>query len=202
MPSSIVTSGAGLRPSYRMESYSDTYYIQQTLEGDIDSFAPLVNKYGSQLYSLIVRIVGNREDAEELAQDTLMKAFRHLASFKGDCSFSTWIYRIAYNTAISHTRKKKQELLAIEDAILSNVSEEEVSEALGQTDSSQQVQWLEEAIGLLPAEERAIILLFYMKKKTIDELVPITGLTPSNLKTKLHRIRKKLFALIKSMEEK
>lgn len=184
-----------------MESYSDTYYIQQTLEGKIESFAPLINKYGPQIHSLILRIVGNREDAEELAQDTFMKTFRHLSSFKGDCSFSTWIYRIAYNTAISHTRKRKQELLAIEETLLSNLSEEEVSEAMGHTDSSQQVQRLERAIRLLPPDERAIILLFYQKEKTIDEVTHITGLTVSNIKTKLHRIRKKLFVLIKSMEE-
>lgn len=184
-----------------MESYGDTYYIKQTLEGKIESFAPLVNKYGPQIHALILRIVGNREDAEELSQDTFMKAFRHLDSFKGNCSFSTWMYRIAYNTAISHTRKKKQEFLAIEETVLSNISEEEVSAALGATGSSQQVQWLEASIRLLPSDERAIILLFYMKKKTIDELTHITGLTASNLKTKLHRIRKKLFVLIKSMEE-
>lgn len=185
-----------------MESYSDTYYIQKTLEGEIDSFAPLLTRYGPQVHSLILRVVGNREDAEELAQDTFMKAFRHLSSFKGDCSFSTWIYRIAYNTAISHTRKKKHELPAVDETVLTNVSEEEISEALGHTDSSEQVQRLEAALRLLSPDERAIILLFYRKEKTINDLVHITGWTVANVKTKLHRIRKKLFVLIKSMEEK
>lgn len=184
-----------------MESYSDTYYIQKTLDGDADSFAPLLTRYGPQVHALILRVVGNREDAEELAQDTFLKAFRHLPAFKGTCSFSTWIYRIAYNTAISHTRKKKTEVLAIEETLLDNVSEEQVTEALGHTDSSEQVRRLETALTLLPADERAIILLFYMKEKTVNDLVEITGLTASNLKTKLHRIRKKLFVLIKSMEE-
>lgn len=184
-----------------MESYSDTYYIQKTLDGETDSFAPLLTRYGPQVHALILRVVGNREDAEELAQDTFLKAFRHLPAFKGTCSFSTWIYRIAYNTAISHTRKKKTEVLAIEETLLDNVSEEQVTEALGHTDSSEQVRRLETALTLLPADERAIILLFYMKEKTVNDLVEITGLTASNLKTKLHRIRKKLFVLIKSMEE-
>ena len=63
-----------------------------------------------------------------MAQDTFMKVFKNLASFKGDCSFSTWIYRIAYNTAISSVRKKRYEFLAIEETTLENVSEEEVTD--------------------------------------------------------------------------
>ena len=139
--------------------------------------------------------------AEELAQDVFMKVFKHLSSFKGECSFSTWIYRIAYNTAISETRKKRHEFLAIEESVINNVSEQEVAEALDRTDSSDQIQMLDAALAQLPPDERAIILLFYMKEKTIDEVATITGLTASNIKVKLHRIRKKLFFVLKGMEE-
>ena len=66
------------------------------------------NKYSQQVFILIIRIVENQEDAEELTQDTFLKAFEHLSSFKAESSFSTWIYRIAYNTAISATRKKNK----------------------------------------------------------------------------------------------
>jgi len=148
-----------------------------------------------------VRVVRNREDAEELTQDVFMKVFRHLSSFKGDSSFSTWIYRIAYNTAISETRKRKQEFLAIEEAQISNVSEEEVADALGHLDNSEQVAQLEAALRLLPEDDRFIILLYYMQEKTVEEVAGITGLTVSNVKTKLHRIRKKLFVLLNKTEE-
>ena len=146
-------------------------------------------------------MVHSKEDAEELAQDVFMKVFRNLSSFKGDCSFSTWIYRIAYNTAISELRRKRQEFVAIEESQISNVSEEEVSELLGRTSTTEQLDKLEAALGQLPPDERALILLFYMKEKTVDELTVITGLGASNIKVKLHRIRKKLFVLIKGMEE-
>ena len=125
------------------------------MAGDTGCFACLLDKYSRPVHSLILKTVRNKEDAEELAQDVFMKVFRNLPSFKGDCSFSTWIYRIAYNTAISE----------------------------------------------LPPDERALILLFYHKEKTIEELTVITGLSASNAKVKLHRIRKKLFVLIKGMEE-
>ncbi|MBC8602900.1 sigma-70 family RNA polymerase sigma factor [Parabacteroides acidifaciens] len=141
-----------------MELYTDTYYIKRIQAGDTACFACLLDKYSRPVHSLILKVVRSREDAEELAQDVFMKVFKHLSSFKGECSFSTWIYRIAYNTAISETRKKKHEFLAIEDTIINNVSEEEVA--------------------------------------------TITGFTPSNVKVKLHRIRKKLFVVLKGMEER
>ena len=197
----VVTLQPDLRPLYRMELYTDTYYIERIQAGDTASFACLLDKYSRQVFSLIVKVVGNREDAEELAQDVFVKVYRNLSSFKGDSSFSTWIYRIAYNTAISETRKKKHEFLAIEETVISNVSEEEVAEAFGRSDTSEQMNKLDAALAQLPPDERAIILLFYMKEKSIDEIAEITVLSASNVKVKLHRIRKKLFVILKGMEE-
>lgn len=186
-----------------MESYADTYYIERIQAGDTASFAYLLDKYSRPIHSLIVRIVGSREDAEELAQDTFVKAFRSLSSFKGGSSFATWLYRIAYNTAISHTRKKRYEFLAIEDSALENVSGEDANDLLGQeATAAKQLVRLEKALTQLPPDERALVLLFYHKEKTIEEIVAITGLTASNVKTKLFRTRKKLYLLIQRMEEK
>lgn len=183
-----------------MELYTDTYYIQRIQAGDVTCFACLLDKYSHPVHTLIFKIVRSREDAEELTQDVFLKVFKNLSSFKGDCGFSTWIYRIAYNTAISSVRKKKHEYLAIEETALTNISEEEISEMLGRTDSSGQIQRLDTALEQLPPDERALILLFYMKEKTVEELATITGLTASNIKVKLHRIRKKLFVLLKETE--
>ena len=189
----VVTYLPGLRPLSTMELYTDTYYIQRIQAGDVACFVCLLDKYS-------LKVVQNQEEAEELAQDTFMKVFKNLASFKGDCSFSTWIYRIAYNTAISSVRKKRYEFLAIEETTLENVSEEEITNLFGQTESTEQVQRLEVALEQLLPDERALILLFYWKEKTIEELVSITGLTASNIKVKLHRIRKKLFVLLNGMD--
>lgn len=197
-----VTSPPGMRPYKQMELYTDLYYVKRIQEGDLSCFACLLDKYSRQVHSLILKVVCSREDAEELAQDVFMKVYKNISSFKGDSSFSTWIYRIAYNTAISATRKRKMEYLAIEESTINNVSEEEVARMMGQTEPSEQIEQLEKAIGLLSPDERGIILLYYMQEKTIDDLVEITGLTVSNVKTKLFRIRKKLFVLLKEMEEK
>jgi RNA polymerase sigma-70 factor (ECF subfamily) len=183
-----------------MELYSDTYYIKRIQEGDTTAYACILDKYSRQVYSLAFKVVRNREDAEELAQDVFLKAFKHLNGFKSDSSFSTWIYRIAYNTAISYTRKKKQEYLAIEEAVIANVAEEEVTNDLGQADPDRQIEILDKALAQLPPDERTMILFFYMEGKSIDEIAFITTFSISNVKTKLHRIRKKLFVLIKEIE--
>jgi RNA polymerase sigma-70 factor (ECF subfamily) len=130
-----------------------------------------------------------------------MKVFRHIGAFKGDSSFSTWIYKIAYHTAISETRKKKREFLAIDEALIEQASEEKMAEAFGTDEAKDWLGRLDAALAKLQPDEEAIILLFYMEEKSIDEIASITGLSLSNVKTRLHRIRKKLFVLLNEMEE-
>mgnify|MGYP000432384018 FL=1 len=106
-----VTSLPALRLIDKMEN-DETHIIHRILKGETSLYEYFLDKYSQQVFILIIRIVENQEDAEELTQDTFLKAFEHLSSFKAESSFSTWIYRIAYNTAISATRKKKQELIS------------------------------------------------------------------------------------------
>ncbi|MGL5273795.1 MAG: RNA polymerase sigma factor, partial [Phocaeicola sp.] len=166
----------------------------------VNCFACLLDKYSNSVFSLIYKMVHNREDAEELAQDVFVKAFSSLSSFKGDSSFSTWIYRIAYNTAISAMRKKKMEYTTIEESAIENVSEDDVAKILGQQDNEEQINRLNNALAMLYPEERAIIMLFYKEDKQIEEIANIVNLSVSNVKVKLHRIRKKLFVLINKIE--
>ena len=165
------------------------------------AFNEIVAAYSERLYWHVRGFVCTHDDTDDLLQEIFIKIWSALPAFRGDSRLFTWIYRIAYNTAISETRKKRHEFLAIEESVINNVSEQEVAEALDRTDSSDQIQMLDAALAQLPPDERAIILLFYMKEKTIDEVATITGLTASNIKVKLHRIRKKLFFVLKGMEE-
>lgn len=177
----------------------EAHIIHRILEGETTLYEYLLNKYSQQVFVLIVRMVGSREDAEELTQDTFLKAFEHLASFKAESSFSTWIYRIAYNTAISATRKRKQELCLVDDAQLANLSDSLVDSALN-NESEEQIKKLNRAIDQLATDERALITLFYQEEKSLSETATILGLTESNAKVKLHRIRKKLYVLITQEE--
>ena len=111
-----------------MEASNDLYDIKKVLDGDTAAFAGILKRYSSRIFAVVVRIVGCREEAEELTQDVFMKVFSSLQRYKGNCEFSTWIYRIAYNTAISHMRKQRREISYIEESLYTNVSEEEVEQ--------------------------------------------------------------------------
>lgn len=93
----------------------ESYIITRILAGKTEEYAYFLDTYGQAVFALIVRMVNSEEDAEELTQDAFMKAFEHLSSFGGKSSFSTWIYRIAYNTALSFLRKKNVEQTMLDD---------------------------------------------------------------------------------------
>ena len=177
-------------------NHEELHIIASILSGRTEQFAYFLDPYGPQVFHLIVRMVGSPEDAEELTQDVFLKAFQHLSSFKGTSSFSTWIYSIAYNTAISSARKKKFDTFVMDDALLANISDTQVDEALND-EGEEQIAKLNRAMEQLDSEEQALISLFYYEEKTLNEVALILGLTESNAKVKLHRIRKKIYVLMK-----
>lgn len=179
---------------------NELHIIARILAGKTEDFGYFLETYGQQVFNLMVRMANSPEDAEELTQDTFMKAFSHLHSFKGDSSFSTWIYRIAYNTALSALRKKSDEIRMLDDKQWSTIQDEQLDEALDDT-TAERIDRLKRAIVLLAPEERALVTLFYEEEKSVGEIAVILHQTESNVKVKLHRIRKKLYILIKKEEE-
>ncbi len=170
----------------------EQHKIEQILAGKTEEFAYFLDTYGQQIFTLIVRMVNSESDAEELTQDTFLKAFQHLSSFNRKSQFSTWIYRIAYNTALTALRKKNIELTA-DEKLWNTISDTETDDLLDDT-SENQIEKLREALNRLPTDERALITFFYEEEKNISEIAVITGLTEGNVKIKLYRLRKKLAA--------
>jgi len=175
-------------------------YIKRILDGETNLFSFFLERYSRPVYSLIIQIIPNHEDAEELTQDAFVKAFRKLATFKNDCSFSTWLYRIAYNTAVSATRKRKAIFPVLDESMIENIPEETIDAFFANDDDEEMLQRLEQAIDYLNSEEKALITLYYMEGKPISDIAPILGLTSENIKVKLFRVRKKLYGWIKSKE--
>ena len=131
-----------------------------------------------------------------MLQDGFLNAFRHLNRYKGECRFSTWIYRIAYNAAISATRKKKQELLYIEENTINNVPDDVADSVLARAEDEEQVDRLSRAIDQLNGEEKALITLFYYEEKSLEEIGEVLKISISNVKVRLHRTRKKICVLM------
>lgn len=177
----------------------EAHIIKEILNGKTELYEYFLGRYGQQVFVLVDRIVSCQEDAEELTQDVFLKAFQQLSSFKAESSFSTWIYRIATNVAISAVRKKRNDVLRLDDSVFANLSDTQVDEAL-EDESEEQMERLQQAMNQLEADERALITLYYLEEKPLAEVAFILGLTEGNAKVKLHRIRKKLYVLIKNQE--
>ena len=177
----------------------EAHIIKEILNGKTEQYEYFLDRYGQQVFVLVDRIVSCQEDAEELTQDVFLKAFQQLSSFKAESSFSTWIYRIATNLAISAVRKKRNDVLRLDASVFANLSDTQVDEAL-EDDSEEQIERLQQAMNQLEADERALITLYYLEEKPLAEVAFILGMTEGNAKVKLHRIRKKLYVLIKNQE--
>lgn len=175
------------------EHQDDIFLVQNVLAGNTASFGVLVEKHSEMAFSIAHKIIRNREDAEEIAQDAFVKAFQSLRSFKGDSKFSTWLYRIVYNAAISHTRKRQQDFVQLDERIIVEKTEDKIIDTLDTYDTDMQSELVTKAINKLPAEDSALVTLFYLKENTIEDISHITGLSMSNVKVKLFRIRKKLY---------
>ena len=175
----------------------DHFYINKIKQGDTSAFATLVNKHKDMVFTICVKIVKKSEDAEELAQDVFMKVYDKLDTFRGDARFSTWLYRIAYNAAISKTRKRRLEVEAIDDYTINNYSVDDIKEELQTINNEEQHQILKTAMESLSEDDYLIIKLFYLKELPIRDISEITGLSQANIKVKLHRIRKKMYSQMK-----
>ena len=140
------------------------------------------------------------EDAEEIAQDAFVKAYRSLTNFKMKSSFATWLFRIVYNTAISFLRSKRKGILSLEefpadaiDFIGINTNEED---AMAEYRSS----LVNFALQKINEDERALITLYYHEEQSIEEISEITAISKSNVKVKLFRARQKMTGIIKRIE--
>jgi RNA polymerase sigma factor (sigma-70 family) len=185
-----------------MDYKGDTYYIEQILSGNVNAFSHIVDRHKNKAYNLAFRICGNNEEAEELAQDSFIKAYKSLKSFKMKSSFATWLYRIVYNTTISHVRLKKKGVLSLEDFpadatdfIGSNTSEEEA-------DKEYRNALVNFALQKINDDERALISLYYYEDMSTDEISEVTGISKSNIKVRLFRARQKMQTIIEKVEKK
>lgn len=175
-----------------MKQKEDLYYIDKVLEGDTDAFAPLVDRYKDMVFTIIVKIVGNSADAEELTQDVFLKVYHSLSGFQRKSRFSTWIYRIAYNTAISKTRKKTRVIQSLDEEIATNYSEDAVFEDVYALTDEQQKILVDKAMEKLPEQDYIMITLYYKESSNVADISKTMNLSESNVKVRLHRIRKKL----------
>ena len=169
--------------------------IKSVQGGNVQAFSQLVNSHKNMVYSLVYKMVKPEEDAEEVAQDSFLKAFKAIKQFKGNSKFSTWLYQITYFTAINHLRKNKMLTSPIDMSSFDNGDKS----AIEDLNDEDQKQYIDEAMGYLRPVERNLITLFYLNEFSNKEIQEITGLSQSNIKVTLMRTRKKLYGIMKKI---
>ena len=174
----------------------DSQLISQVKSGKVDAFKSLVERHQDYVFTLCYRVLGNREDAEEVTQDSFVKAFNGLSSFQGQAKFTTWIYRIAMNAAISYRRKKRVHLETLED--FKKLDQGEISNMV-EYQKLEQKKFLQIALNTLLPDDASVLTLFYFKELSLEEMSEITGINVSTLKVKLYRARKRLAAALKNL---
>jgi RNA polymerase sigma-70 factor (ECF subfamily) len=178
-----------------MTKDDDIIWINQVLDGNAYAFARLVEKHQDAVFSLVRRIIRRTDEAEDVTQIVFLKAYQSLGSFKGSSLFSTWLSRIAYNTAISEYRKRKRDLVPADDTMMARFAAELQDET--EDDRNEYLlQLLENEVSLLTAEDQLLLQLYYNQKHSVDQVSSIVSMTVPNVKIKLFRIRKRLLEAI------
>jgi RNA polymerase sigma-70 factor (ECF subfamily) len=150
------------------------------------------------VFTLSLKLLGDREEAEEVAQDVFVKCYKSLSKYKNESKFSTWLYRIAYNTNMDVLRARKRTIPLVEVLDINHNYQETSKDALQFLIENDKRNALQDAIASLSKEEQVILLLYYYEEIPLKEISEIVNLSESNVKVKLHRSRKHIYQLLEN----
>jgi RNA polymerase sigma factor (sigma-70 family) len=171
----------------------DEEIISRILKGEQSAFRILVEKYQNYVFTLVLRFTDNREDAEEIAQDVFVKAYRSLADFRGDSKFSTWLFTITRTTCLSFLRRKKLDTQSLDNERIGlQMENRESGFNANLVEQKSRHTMLSQAISMLNVDDAQVLNLFYKAEQTLEEIGKIMRLDPNTVKVKLHRARQRL----------
>jgi RNA polymerase sigma-70 factor (ECF subfamily) len=171
---------------------SDIELIEQTLAGNQAAYTDLIKRHQRFVFTLALRFSKNREDAEEIAQDCFVKAYRSLSNFQRQSKFSTWLYSIVYTTAMTALRKKRVDTDSIDDENMYIQLENHSGYDTNSAENKSRSYFLNQAIAQLLPDDAAIISLFYMGEQSLEEIGQALGIEANTVKVKLFRARQRL----------
>lgn len=175
------------------ESYAMELIIAKVKEGDMVAFNALIDEYKAMAFTLALKLLKNREDAEEVTQDAFVKAYQNINQFEGKSKFSTWLYTIVYNTSLTKLRKKRLDTQDIDSPTAENMAAySESGMEWEKLQKEERNSYIQKALNRLREDDQVVITLFYLNENSIAEICEITSWELSQVKVKLHRARKRL----------
>ncbi len=166
-------------------------HIDRTLQGDTHAYTVVVRAYQHMVYTVCLRVLRIPEEAEEATQDSFVKAYQHLANWNRTSKFSTWLYSIAYRTAVSRGRKHRPDQRSIDELPTHPTGPEEIAGERAEIRGH-----LDKALRSLSPSDASVLSFHYLEGLSVEEIVTVMDLSASNVKVKLHRARKKLLEVL------
>ena len=190
------------RPRVELATASDQEVVLEARDGRQAAYRELVRRYERPIFSLIYRMVRNREQAEDLSQETFVKALNAIESYRPEYKFSSWIFKIANNVAIDHLRRRELDTLSLDgsphaltpEAVQATALQlgDRQETALEELEAKELGGEIERAIGLLRPEYRSCILLRHVEGRPYEEIATMLDLPLGTVKTYIHRARGEL----------
>ena len=171
----------------------ELFYIQQIIAGDSSKFSYFIDTYKDMAFSIAARIVNNTEDAEEIVQDSFLKAYTSLSGFRGDSKFSTWLYRIVVHKALNKVRRKLSPSYELDSVDLPDHMVQNMEETYRKLTQPERIKYINQGLNRLKMEDALVLTLYYLEENTIGEIAEITSISADNVKMQLHRARKKMY---------
>lgn len=175
-----------------MDNLEELEYIRRVRDGDHAAYAFFVDRYKALAYSIALRVLGNEEDAQDVAQEGFIKAYQQLHQFEGKSKFSTWLYTIVYRTALAKSKESRVKTFSFTDQFKETFTDDYSPPQLALMQTDDERRSVNEAINKLPKSDALLVILYYINDNSISEIRQITGLSAANIKIRLFRARKKL----------
>ncbi|MDN3724808.1 sigma-70 family RNA polymerase sigma factor [Aequorivita sp. SDUM287046] len=188
--------------NHQMTTDQEKHLIQEIIGGNHQAFALLIDRYKDLVFTLAIRMLKNREEAEEVSQDTFIKIFKALPKFKGESKLSTWIYKVGYNSCLDRLKKCKNRYVevSIEDSFGANQLKS-VENALEALETAEQQQTIQSCLHQLSGKDSFLLTLFYFDELSLEEISKIVDIAPNTVKVNIHRARKRLATILKQKLE-
>lgn len=191
--SKVFTKAIITSPERQLEADADFSIVKRVQAGDVAAFDQLILKYRERVFGVVYNLTANREDTSDLTQDTFIKAFQSINRFQGNCSFFTWLYKIAVNTSLSHLRKNRLRSFFSLEKIQEDGTNAQLLEQLtdkGGADRDTYLrelqQKLNEAMQKLSIPHRTVITLFEIDGLSHSEIAEVMGCSEGTVRSRLH----------------
>lgn len=188
--------------SPRADALTDDRLVARVQAGDQSAYTVLVERYADYVFTIAVRIIGDEDDAADIAQETFARAYKAIGRFRGDSKFSSWLYRIATNRALTHLKRKKRRPQTVDIDLGAHIEADALTSD-NRDDPGQRVlddefrRAMRDAVSKLPVQYRTVITLFYLEERSYKEVAETLGIPMGTLKTHLHRGRAMLREVLK-----